>query len=76
MAGPPLDIRMEEFWNQVKQVRPNVWEIPKNFRPYMQTPARLYMSKKLLSNMEPEAIQQLINLTTLPGIVKWAIALP
>lgn len=76
VAGPPPDFRMEEFWNRVKQVRPNVWEIPKEFKPYMQTPARLYMSKKLLSNMEPEAIQQLINLTTLPGIVKWAVALP
>lgn len=76
MAGPPVDFKMSEFWNRVKQVRPCVWEVPKNFRPYMQTPARLYMSKKLLSNMEPAAIQQLINLTTLPGIVKWAIALP
>lgn len=76
MAAPSVDFSMSEFWRRVKQVRKHVWEIPKDFRPYMKTPARLYMSKKLLERMEPGAIQQLINLTTLPGIVKWSIALP
>ncbi len=76
MAWTSVDFRMSDLMRSIKQVRPNVWEIPKNFRPYMQTPARLYMSKKLLNDMENQAIQQLINLTTLPGIVKWAIALP
>ncbi len=76
MAWTSVDFRMSDLMISIKQVRPNVWEIPKGFRHYMQTPARLYMSKKLLNNMEDQAIQQLINLTTLPGIVKWAIALP
>jgi len=76
MAWTSTDFKMSELMRTIKQVRPNVWEIPKTFRPYMKTPARLYMSKKLLNNMENQAIQQLINLTTLPGIVKWAIALP
>lgn len=76
MSWTPTDFKMTELMRNMKQIRPNVWEIPKNFRGYMQTPARLYMSKKLLKNMEDQAIQQLINLTTLPGIVKWAVALP
>ncbi len=76
MAWTSVDFKIPELMRNIKQIRPNVWEIPRSFRPYMQTPARLYMSKKLLDNMEDQAIQQLINLTTLPGIVKWAIALP
>ena len=53
-----------------------LWEIPKTFRPDMRVPARIYASEKLLQETEEEALIQLVNTTTMPGIVKFAIAMP
>ena len=53
-----------------------LWEIPKSFREDMKVPARIYASEKLLRETEDEAITQLVNTTTMPGIVKYAIAMP
>ena len=53
-----------------------LWEIPKSFRPDMRVPARIYASGKLLEETEEEALIQLVNTTTMPGIVKYAIAMP
>jgi len=53
-----------------------LWEIPKSFRPDMLVPARIYASDKLLQEVEDEALIQLVNTTTMPGIVKYAIAMP
>ncbi|MCD6094658.1 RtcB family protein [bacterium] len=53
-----------------------LWEIPKSFRHDMRVPARIYASEKLLRETEDEALIQLVNTTTMPGIVKYAIAMP
>lgn len=53
-----------------------LWEIPKALRQDMRVPARIYISEKGLKETEEEALIQLINVTTLPGIVKYAIAMP
>jgi tRNA-splicing ligase RtcB len=53
-----------------------LWEIPKSFREDMLVPARIYASEKLLQETEDEALIQLVNTTTLPGIVKYALAMP
>lgn len=53
-----------------------LWEIPKSFRYDMRVPARIYASEKILRDTEIDAINQLINTTTLPGIKKYAIAMP
>ena len=54
-----------------------LWEIPKSFRPDMRVPARIYVSEKMLEDcFRDESITQLINTTTLPGVVKYAIAMP
>jgi len=59
-----------------KKVSDYLWEIPKSFRADMRVPARIYASEKLLEETEEEALIQLINTATLPGIVKYAIAMP
>lgn len=59
-----------------KKISDWLWEIPKNFRADMRVPAWIYASEKLLEETEDEALIQLINTTTLPGIVKYAIAMP
>lgn len=53
-----------------------LFEIPQSFRSDMNVPARIYTSEKMLQNIETNALNQLINSTTLPGIVKYAIAMP
>ncbi|MCI0478522.1 MAG: RtcB family protein, partial [Anaerolineales bacterium] len=54
-----------------------VWQVPQNFRGDMRAPARLYASEELLDDaLQDESVVQLINTATLPGIVKYAIAMP
>lgn len=59
------------------QINEYVWEIPRSYRDDMRVPARVYASRKLLeSSLDDKSIPQLINATTLPGIVGYAIAMP
>ncbi len=47
-----------------------VWEIPKSYRHDMRVPARIYASRTLLEKaLTDKSIEQLVNATTLPGIV-------
>ncbi len=47
-----------------------------SFRPDMRVPARIYASENLLKEIEPEAIEQIINVASLPGIVNYSLAMP
>jgi tRNA-splicing ligase RtcB len=59
------------------QVGENVWEIPREFRADMRAPARLYSDDQLLENiLTDNSIEQLVNTATLPGIVRYALAMP
>lgn len=53
-----------------------LWEIPVFFRKDMKVPARIYASEKLLNETENDALIQLANIATLPGIINYAIAMP
>ncbi|MEK7596101.1 MAG: RtcB family protein [Patescibacteria group bacterium] len=54
-----------------------LWEIPKSFRYDMRVPARIYATEQILKDsLKDRSANQLINLTTLPGIYKYAIAMP
>jgi len=54
-----------------------LWEIPKSFRPDMRVPARVYVSEKMLEDVfRDQSIPQLMNGCTLPGIMKYGIAMP
>jgi len=55
---------------------PFVWQIEPQFKKGMRVPARLLASRKILQQVEEEALEQLINLTFLPGIVEAAWAMP
>ncbi len=53
------------------------WEIPRDFRQDMRAPARLYADERLLEDaLGDKSLEQLMNTATLPGIVKYAIAMP
>jgi tRNA-splicing ligase RtcB len=54
-----------------------IWEVPKSFREDMRVPARIFASEKLLDEiLSDNSINQLINVSTLPGIQKYALSMP
>ena len=54
-----------------------LWEIPKSFRSDMRVPAHAYVSEKMLEeSFKDKSLEQLINVSTLPGIQKYALAMP
>jgi tRNA-splicing ligase RtcB len=54
-----------------------LWEIPKSFRPDMRVPARIYTSEKMLEDIfRDRSVKQLIDGATLPGVLKYVIAMP
>lgn len=58
------------------KIREAVYEIPKKYKPGMRVPARIYATEKILREMDDAAINQICNVTHLPGIVNHAVLLP
>jgi len=53
------------------------YEIPKSYRADMLVPARIYMNEAMIEDVIADrAIWQLVNVATLPGIQKYAFAMP
>jgi len=53
------------------------WELPKDYRGDMRVPVRLFVDEELFdAAFGDRSIEQLVNTATLPGIVKYAMALP
>ncbi len=60
-----------------KKIEEYVYEIPKGYRPDMRVPARLYADEELLeAALGDRSLEQLVNTATLPGVVKYALAMP
>ncbi len=51
-------------------------EIPKTYKDRMRTNGIIYVDELLEKELEPEAIDQVANVATLPGIVKSSLAMP
>ncbi len=61
----------------LQRVADDVWEIPRSYRGDMRVPARLYASERMLDSiLRDRSMEQLVNVATLPGIRKYAIAMP
>ena len=61
----------------LKQLGPYLYEIPQEFRSDMRAPARIYADEEIVrAALVDESITQLINTATLPGIVRYALAMP
>ncbi|HIH39964.1 MAG TPA: RtcB family protein, partial [Halobacteria archaeon] len=54
----------------------NIWEVPVGYTEGMRVPGRIYASEKLMGKVETDAIKQNANVATLPGILKYSIAMP
>jgi len=68
-----IEIGLKE---KLKKIGPSLWELPKEAKPGMKVPAWLFLSDKLLKEVEEGAIEQAANVAFLPGIYKHSIALP
>jgi tRNA-splicing ligase RtcB len=54
-----------------------LWEIPQSYRADMRVPARVYADEKMLDALLTDrSLEQLVNVTTLPGIQRYAVAMP
>lgn len=54
-----------------------LWEIPKSFRQNMRVPARFYASENMIEDiLRDRSLGQLVNVTALPGIEKYGLAMP
>ncbi len=54
-----------------------LWEIPKKFRADMRVSARVYVSEKMLGEIfRDRSLDQLVNLSCLPGIQRHGLVMP
>ena len=58
------------------KVSDTVWEIPVSHKEGMRVPARIYATEKLLQEMDEGVFDQVTNVATLPGILKYAFCMP
>jgi tRNA-splicing ligase RtcB len=63
--------------DDLKKINDFLWEIPVSFRSDMRVPARIFADERMLEEIfQDRSLWQLVNLTTLPGVVKYALAMP
>lgn len=61
----------------LRKINDYLWEISQAFRQDMKVPARLYASEQMLEQITRDrALEQLINVASLPGIVRYSLAMP
>ena len=59
------------------KLAPCLYEIPQGFIQGMRVPARLYSDEVLLqAALRDRSVGQLVNTTTLPGVVRYTLAMP
>ncbi len=60
-----------------KKIDEYLYEIPKSHREDMRVPARIYADEELLqAALSDRSVEQLVNTTTLPGVVQYTLAMP
>lgn len=63
--------------SDINSLTPYCWEIPRSFKPGMRVPARIIAEESLLDDIIGDrSLQQLVNVTTLPGILRAAFVMP
>lgn len=61
----------------INKLEEYLWEIPRSFREDMQVPARVLADELLLDDIIGDrSLNQLVNVTTLPGIQKASFVMP
>ncbi|KDR93959.1 tRNA-splicing ligase RtcB [Peptoclostridium litorale DSM 5388] len=61
----------------MKRISPFLWKVDKGYRDDMNVPAMIFATENMLDDvLKDRSIEQLINVSTLPGIQKAAIVMP
>ena len=60
----------------VRKVKENIFEIPTDFQEGMRVPGRIFVSDKLMNDLEVNTLRQTANVAMLPGIQKYSMAMP
>ena len=61
----------------LQRVDTNRWRIPKDYNAQMYVPGIVYADDELIAQIqEDNALQQVANVATLPGIVGYSLAMP
>lgn len=68
---------MQEWQGPLEKIDDYRWRIPKRYMPGMRVPGIIYADGNLLASIKRDrAPQQVANAAHLPGIVKYALAMP
>ncbi len=63
--------------NDFVRINDYVWELPQTFDGRMRVPARIYGNADVFAMaFRDSSVEQLVNVAMLPGIVKYAMAMP
>ncbi len=62
--------------DKLQQINDYEWLLPKSSREGMLVDGKLFANQQIYDTMEPETIQQLSNVSCLPGVLEPVVALP
>ncbi len=61
----------------LEKISDYIWQVPKTYREDMRVDVRFFASDNILDEiMNDKSLEQLVNVATLPGICKFALAMP
>src|SRR3989454_105836 len=69
---------MSTPWTHIlKKVDDYRWEIPTSYKPGMRVPGLVFADERMLRQIvQEQALEQVANVATLPGIVQYSLAMP
>ncbi len=69
---------MATAWTRVlRKIDDYRWEIPQDYKPGMRVPGLVYADEAMLRQIgQDQALEQVANVATLPGIVRYSLAMP
>ena len=62
--------------DSLQKISDTIWELPVTFKHGMCVPARIIATEKLVRDMDEAVYQQISNVATLPGLVRYALCMP
>jgi len=68
-----VDAKLVRHFTEIER---GIWELPKSFRKGMKVPLRVIATEKLLKEMDDGAVEQGINVASLPGIITASYMMP
>jgi tRNA-splicing ligase RtcB len=60
----------------IERISETIWELPVSYKEGMRVPARIYGTERLIQEMDETVYEQVTNVATLPGIIKYALCMP